>query len=55
LGAFKSVAARIGAAALPLVGPLIDCLVDHLTAKEIIEFLPFIGMLTHRYKVGPPL
>lgn len=51
LGAFKSVAARTGEAALPLVAPLIDCLVDHLTASEVIDFLPFIGMLTHRYKV----
>lgn len=45
-------AARIGEAALPLVAPLIDCLVSHLTAPEMLEFLSFIGMLTHRYKTA---
>lgn len=52
LGAFKSIAARIGEAVLPLVGTLIDCLVTELTASEVVDFLPFIGMLVHRYKVS---
>jgi exportin-T len=37
---------------LPLVGTLIDCLINELTAPEVVDFLPFIGMLVHRYKVG---
>lgn len=50
LGTFKSIVARITQAALPLVAPLIDSLVEHLTASEVVDFLPFIGMLVHRYK-----
>ena len=54
LGTFKSIVARITQAALPLVAPLIDSLVEHLTASEVVDFLPFIGMLVHRYKVSTP-
>ena len=48
-------AARTGGAALPLVAPLIENLIDELSASELVDFLPFIGMLCHRYKVRSSL
>lgn len=50
---FHKIVATIGMDALPYVPVFIDCLMDKLTTSELVDFLPFIGQLIHRYKVGP--
>jgi hypothetical protein len=51
ISSFKVVVNCTGIAVLPLVPTLIDCILDKLRANELIEFLPFVSLLMHKYKV----
>lgn len=55
LATFKIVSAAIGPAMLDLIPSFIDTVIGELTPAETVDFLPFISLLTNRFRVrdGP--
>jgi exportin-T len=50
LNAFKVIVTILGAVVLPLIPPLIECVVGHLSPSDLVEFLPFLSLLLVKYK-----
>jgi exportin-T len=50
LSAFKVIVAMMGSVVLPLIPPLIECVVGQLSSSDLVDFLPFLSLLLVKYK-----
>ncbi|CAO1623604.1 unnamed protein product [Parajaminaea phylloscopi] len=49
-GAFARIVATTGQAVLPLIPNLIQCLLEHLSSTELVDFLNFLGLIVAKYR-----
>jgi len=49
--AFARLVNVLGTEILPYIPPLIDGLLNESEISELVDFLPFIGLLLHKFKV----
>ncbi|KAN0062212.1 pre-tRNA nuclear export protein [Thecaphora frezii] len=49
-GAFARIVSTCGKAVLPYIPGLIDALLSHVSAEELIDFINFLGLVVNKYK-----